>query len=101
MTDVNGNIASGAITATLSDGTTYTFTTGSSTSFIGFTENATITSLTASGTGNYVTVNDFIVGATVVPEPTSYAFLAATGLLFGCLSRSLRHNKQPAVPPAN
>lgn len=87
--DIAGNFQAAAITVTLDGGNTQTFTASSPTagSFVGFTSVLPITSVvvTADQTlGNrWPTVNDFIVGsAVVVPEPTSLALLGIPAIGF-------------------
>jgi len=81
LTDINGNpVGTGSVTVTLNDGSFLTVTTPTPTSFVGFTSSVPIASLTVTPSASFATVNDFIVGL-AVPEPSTYALLAAGVLL--------------------
>ncbi len=78
-TDVNGALTSGTLTATINNGTTRTILNANTNSFLGFTSQTPITSLTLSGDNTtYLTANNLVVG--VVPEPSSLALAAFGGI---------------------
>ena len=83
--DISGSAIAGSITLTLTDGGSYTLnnSTATSTSFVGFTTTAPITSFTLTvpdGT-TWNTANNLIVG--VVPEPSTYALVLGSLILLG------------------
>jgi len=85
-TNIADAFQSVAVTLTLSDSTSVTFTPSSlSDSYRGFTSNLTITSLTMSAPGGslYAGLDNLTVGVTAVPEPASWALmgLGVAGLL--------------------
>ena len=75
-TDVADNFLSAAVTLTLNDGTTATYTPTSESTYRGFTSTTPITSLTfaAPTDTNYATLDNLTVGTTV-PEPSTWAML--------------------------
>ena len=78
-TDISGNVIPGTITVTTSDGGMQVIPT--SNTFLGYTSNVTITSITmvaAGTTNNWVQVDHFYAGA-AVPEPGTMALLAVGG----------------------
>jgi hypothetical protein len=85
-TDVSGLAEPGTVTLTLSDGSTYTITSGSSTlqAFFGVASPTPISwaSVTEdSGSGAYPTVNNLIVGDETTPEPGTLALAGIAGML--------------------
>jgi hypothetical protein len=94
VTDVPGNVVAGTITVTLDNGTTFSVSAPSATSFVGFTTSSPIHSLTfippPSGANEvFGTVNNFITGRSV-PESGSTLPLIAIGLAsIGLLRRKL------------
>ena len=101
--DIDGNLAPGTITLTLDDGTSYSVTNPSDTTFVGFIASAPISSLTVSTDSNWVTVNDFIVGASTVPEPSTLVLSvtgAALGLAVGLANRRARRRVRFLTPLA-
>jgi hypothetical protein len=101
LTNVNGDISGGTLTVTLNNGSMFSITNASSTSFIGFTTGVPIQSLTvtppASGsTLIFATVNDFITGKSV-PETGSSVLLLGLGTvgLLG-VGQAFRWGKQAA-----
>ena len=81
LTDLDGNITTGTVTATLDDGSTFSIVAPSATSFIGFTSSMPIQSLTVTpDLVTFATVNDFIAGTTV-PEPSSLLLLAVGAVI--------------------
>jgi hypothetical protein len=89
ITDVNGDPVIATMEISLSDGTTTSYTTnGLDTEYRGFiSPGPVILSLTMSapGTGNFNTIDNFTVGngTVAVPEPTTIAMLGATALGVG------------------
>jgi hypothetical protein len=84
VTDLSGGVTSGKITVKLDDGSTFSITNPNPTSFIGFTTDSPIFSLTvtpvsSAGIGPFATVNDFITGA-AVPEGGSSALFLGLGV---------------------
>ena len=97
QTDNPGNAIVGDVILTLNDGTTKTLTAniGNLQPFVGFISTKPLTSLvlTFPATGNYATINNFVVG-TAVPEPSSWALLVGVGCTSGfCLLRRSRRRK--------
>jgi hypothetical protein len=94
LTDILGNVVAGTITVTLDNGTTFSVSDPSATSFVGFTTSSPIHSLTfippPSGANEiFGTVNNFITGRSV-PESGSTLPLIAIGLAsIGWLRRKL------------
>jgi len=85
-TDINGNPIAGDVTVTVNGAPPQTLTNATPTTFLGFTSPTPFTTLTftasqAGGINRWPTANDFIVGVSIVPEPTSLALLgiAAVG----------------------
>lgn len=82
-TNISDIFQSVAITATLSNGTSTTYTPGSTATFRGVTTDLAITSLilSAPGAGLYVGLDNFFVGTaavtSTVPEPASLGLLGA------------------------
>ena len=91
LTDIPGNVVAGTITVTLDNGTTFSVSDPSATSFIGFTTSSPIHSLTfippPSGANEvFGTVNNFITGRSV-PESGSTLLLSGIGVASVCLLR--------------
>jgi hypothetical protein len=90
LTGLNGEVIPGNVTVKLDNGTSFSITNPSPTSFVGFTTFAPILSLAltpaASGIGPFVAVNDFITGA-AVPEGGNSALLLGLGLAAVVLGR--------------
>lgn len=85
-TDLGDSLQSVAVTLTLSDGTSVTFTpTSLADSYRGFASTAAITSLTFSAPGQslYASLDNLTVGVSAVPEPASMLLMAlgVAGLL--------------------
>jgi hypothetical protein len=96
-----GNVAPGTITLTLDDGTTFSVSDPSATSFVGFTASSPILSLTltpptAGASEVFATANNFITGAHV-PETGNSALLlglAISGIIFQRAASSWRRVMQ-------
>jgi hypothetical protein len=104
LTETFGHVTGGTVTVTLNDGSTFSISNPSSTSFIGFTSAIPILSLTVhpefalsgiDGEGEdllFATVNDFIVGGpkgSAVPEGGSSALLLGIAALGAIGARRL------------
>ena len=94
LTDIPGNVVPGMITVTLDNGTTFSVSDPSATSFVGFTTSSPIHSLTfippASGANEiFGTVNNFITGRSV-PDSGSTLLLSGIAVTsIGLLRRKL------------
>ncbi len=78
-TDINGSLTNSTLTATINNGTTRTILNANTNSFLGFTSQTPITSLTLSGDNTtFLTANNLVVG--VVPEPSTLALVAFSGM---------------------
>ncbi len=94
LTDIPGNVVPGMITVTLDNGTTFSVSDPSATSFVGFTTSSPIHSLTfippASGANEiFGTVNNFITGRSV-PDSGSTLLLSGIAVTsIGLLHRKL------------
>ena len=94
ITDIPGNVVAGTITVTLDNGTTFSVSDPSASSFVGFTTSSPIHSLTfipppSGATEVFGTVNNFITGRSV-PESGSTLPVIGIGLAgIGLLRRKL------------
>lgn len=83
-TDKLNGVDGGPITVTLASGESHTFPTTDAATFVGFTSDASIVSLSFESTGHYAAVTNLYVGATAttaIPEPSSLAMAATASAL--------------------
>jgi VPDSG-CTERM motif len=94
LTDIPGNVVAGTITVTLDNGTTFSVSDPSATSFVGFTTSSPIHSLTfippPSGANEvFGTVNNFITGRSVPDSGSTLPLIGIALASIGLLRRKL------------